>query len=947
VYHPFASGLLRQELGLPHVKEKSLAVWEKHSEHSEAAMARNAGFAVVASFSENWINRVIRVYHANLVTPFQFALPSPINVGGTQVNAQGSLMVLPPRVTLRTNANDQVTVWIGFGGRVVLTGGGQTLQEQIILTTTVSVGLITNVANNQVTVGLNLANATVNSLTATVLNGPALAPLFNAALTAPAVLAALSTALQSLPPALVQFTPGGFNLPLNYTQTYEPPSGPIPNPDPLFSVSLSSKRAVARPITSAGQTTGALVVGVDSFYPVFTGDASALVDLNTIVSPHGYMIDYQRDGTPQFGMTGGGAHNSDVAFAINGALLSSIVDNNISPQLSDKFISDHVAFAYPQINDGQPPTYDCLSLSFGSFTPPLSGTPLDGMLLKAHMTYFPETTIDLHGYPVGDFVDQVDAYVTIGADMVMHTFETENPSLPRWPSGVQMFNVAFTTNPVGGFLYVDGGLVRLGLGPYASTTIQLPQGRHRLSAVPGGFQSWQSTGNIQINSPNTPTTDINVQGDGAITLQQSTWIPFLTQDFWTADVPYLDIELPWWLTLLEILFGPVYGVVGFIAGIAGSDIWVSDIVENARTQAQRSLIGGIDGALSATAVSRTMNVLQLPNTTVPNWLTVLKDFVLSSEGPESYLEMTLLPPGMALGSPGSFPYLLVTDQDVTDPTQIPDLPNPLGGFPQRVDGAFSWPGINWNQNPGAGGVTIDVRQLNPISVVLKIPQGLFQPQDPSVYVHWQVSRADTGQKLIDKTLGIGQAGAFANIFTVTIDHASAPLQEVAEFAVTCSLFRPLDGINVEQIFSAQVNVAVVDHFDRRHPFVQWGSYTSPVYPGQPYWNERRVLNPKRRWIKKVRTSRIHRTDVWNGGRRCVVADTSGHGFHLANKLKGKGLVDKHDQGRDIDFPWIYVDQLPISLDDVRKNRDLARGVLCDYCFFGGPSKTQLRNDFPR
>ena len=41
-----------------------------------------------------------------------------------------------------------------------------------------------------------------------------------------------------------------------------------------------------------------------------------------------------------------------------------------------------------------------------------------------------------------------------------------------------------------------------------------------------------------------------------------------------------------------------------------------------------------------------------------------------------------------------------------------------------------------------------------------------------------------------------------------------------------------------------------------------------------------------------------------------------------------------------------MDSLPVSLEDVARDRELAPGVLCDYCFFGGPSKTALRDDFP-
>ncbi len=64
---------------------------------------------------------------------------------------------------------------------------------------------------------------------------------------------------------------------------------------------------------------------------------------------------------------------------------------------------------------------------------------------------------------------------------------------------------------------------------------------------------------------------------------------------------------------------------------------------------------------------------------------------------------------------------------------------------------------------------------------------------------------------------------------------------------------------------------------------------------------------------------------------------------MGNPPHGKPLYDPAQAPRT-DFN--YLDTLPISLADVAKDRDLIRGVLCDYCFFGGPTKATLRADFP-
>jgi hypothetical protein len=74
----------------------------------------------------------------------------------------------------------------------------------------------------------------------------------------------------------------------------------------------------------------------------------------------------------------------------------------------------------------------------------------------------------------------------------------------------------------------------------------------------------------------------------------------------------------------------------------------------------------------------------------------------------------------------------------------------------------------------------------------------------------------------------------------------------------------------------------------------------------------------------------------------LVAENSGL---MGNPPHGKPLYDRAQVPRGIgDFT--YLDTLPISLADVRRDRNLARGILCDYCFFGGPTKIVLRTDFP-
>ena len=98
-----------------------------------------------------------------------------------------------------------------------------------MLSTTVLVGLIAKVAtvgnNQQITVGVDVSSALVTAVNVAALLGPPLSPVFEQALTSPAVLNGLTTALRAVPPGLLQITDANLGLPLVYNQTYPPAAG--------------------------------------------------------------------------------------------------------------------------------------------------------------------------------------------------------------------------------------------------------------------------------------------------------------------------------------------------------------------------------------------------------------------------------------------------------------------------------------------------------------------------------------------------------------------------------------------------------------------------------------------------------------------------------------------------------------------------------------------------
>jgi hypothetical protein len=275
--------------------------------------------------------------------------------------------------------------------------------------------------------------------------------------------------------------------------------------------------------------------------------------------------------------------------------------------------------------------------------------------------------------------------------------------------------------------------------------------------------------------------------------------------------------------------------------------------------------------------------------------------------------------------------------------QLPDAPT-------RVDGVYvSW-GADFtvtNTNPiytyGGGGDFV-ASDLRPITVVLKVPAGFMLQNDPTVLVDWEITRQDTGQPIVKQTVPVALGGP---AYLVTIDHSSASLQAVGQFSVECRLYRVLASGATSDIFrSGTVQIQITDWYDRGHPYMQFLPKRVPIYPGRIFWDaiafdpRQPSLPSNPRWLRSRARYRIHRTDIWTGGQRCLVASN----LHASGKRVARdGVVLPEQQAH---FDDLYLDTLPVSLAQIEEDRSTASVVLCDYCFFGGPTKSALRRDFP-
>jgi hypothetical protein len=179
---------------------------------------------------------------------------------------------------------------------------------------------------------------------------------------------------------------------------------------------------------------------------------------------------------------------------------------------------------------------------------------------------------------------------------------------------------------------------------------------------------------------------------------------------------------------------------------------------------------------------------------------------------------------------------------------------------------------------------------------------LFHPLDPTVRFLWQVRRFDTMTVVHTQDLAAAAPG-WSALSLVEVVKA----QKTDRLVVTCTAVRRFGAVQ-EKIATDSCTLVISDRLDRSHPYVSWRHQTySPITQTQlngqvqviDYWAE-------------YRKSAIHRTDVPG---RCSNA--------------ARFSEDAVPQ---------YHDALPFALVDIDFHRDL----LCDYCFWGGPDKTELK-----
>jgi hypothetical protein len=200
---------------------------------------------------------------------------------------------------------------------------------------------------------------------------------------------------------------------------------------------------------------------------------------------------------------------------------------------------------------------------------------------------------------------------------------------------------------------------------------------------------------------------------------------------------------------------------------------------------------------------------------------------------------------------------------------------------------------------------------SPIPVTLTVSDaGLLDPL-LGLRISWTAVRDDTGATVLSQDTALSAAA-----LTIEIDRWNGDLTYNDTWTVSCEVYRPADALLPRfGYFSQSVSAGVSDVVDRHHPYVHWDHvawfhepYGPPPLKSHHFWT-------------RSRHSRIHRTDLLI---RCGILE----------------MVFSQTQSSPE-----YLDGIAShgSFADVERWR---HGVLCDYCFFGGPTRTVWKPPTP-
>ena len=184
--------------------------------------------------------------------------------------------------------------------------------------------------------------------------------------------------------------------------------------------------------------------------------------------------------------------------------------------------------------------------------------------------------------------------------------------------------------------------------------------------------------------------------------------------------------------------------------------------------------------------------------------------------------------------------------------------------------------------------------------------------DPALRIRWTVRAPGDGTALLTQDFPT----SFLAAVTLVLWEASLPFLTQSSFRIECRVYRAF-GSRAEEVMNDVLLLSVRDRLDRTHPYVRWTHRVLVPTVRREADGSRSVIGES----IKTRHSKLHRTDIPG---RCRMASHYSLSW-MTRPTDGPGVT-----GPTLE----YLDALPFPTTALLANR----AQLCDYCFFGGPTK---------
>jgi hypothetical protein len=841
---------------------------------------RTAGFAAVTTVGQDLVNDILAAEAASVTMP-SFSLPNLIMVGADQIGLAGNLLLLPPTVSFKANPNNLIDITIGCSGTLRLTGNGASLVEvEATLRTTLALAFVVTKTATSLAITIDNSNAAVISIDPTVDYGPPLVTAYQAALTSGPVIAAFTAALQAIPAKALTFTiPGA-------SGTFDIAYGG-------FQLSLAISNVVALPLD------GVFDIAIDvSGYT--TGNSSQLVDLIDTPSSTPIYFSYDKYGNAD-GPLGGkfGPH--------------------IGVGQADNFVDSYGVNLAAAVNSD----FFCAAVN----------GPLSNLLSGSYLSLSGQT------FPVGA------SHIVVAGD-------TPSTVAVEWFTQIVLYNAQTQIlESCGQAITLGGASVTLtgpssALPPIPTVYLVKPDGTI-YDAVQDGYAT------ISGSSPSTTTTIIALPEAGSalqisyplggaaikdISLSAQWVRPNIAQSSpglpTVSQYPCLKLSLNGNLISFGSAIPPPPGAnpqmlyqtyIGFTFSVS-----ICPILKYTPSKAFWDFVL-VDWSYSAPLLTVVDDLFPLGPFIFAGAINAAVTSMISNGLYDQIVQNSSLNATNSLPAYGGTPYPGNTswniNYNVTGIVVSPDQNDPSypgGEIDAYAAVTLSGPSTSIFPNTPQFVLTADdshsLENLLPIFVQLNVTNGtaLFEPL-LGIEIVWTATRNDTGVQVLNQMSPFTAAATAINI-TRADGETGGDLIYNDSWSVACEVYRPADALVPRfTYFQGTLQVGLADVVNRHHPYLQWAHRVYIHNPAGPP-----PLKHHPFWMQS-RHSRIHRSDLLI---RCSMLDRALKRPSPAIQLQYLDTLAPYGTLAELTNPHL-----------VHKG---PRKHLCDYCFFGGPTKDSWR-----